>query len=1287
MTTDREFLAPAQKRVMGVTPLKDFGKDFAFFRPPADLPEDDEDVLAEFRRRREAETRRIMAEQFPPGVGGEPPSFDAFAAAGQLFKTFSQTFARSTQELLGFESGEGLFGDVPKTRVTGTSRPGAVAGELVAGFSTLGATSAAEKGGTPLDLALLPLVSAGIPSAVGRGVVRAALPGTAGRIVAAERVERAARIKPWKAAYEGDLVATKGLTTAEAGEVGKLAEAMANQVEQATGLRAEEWWRRAGFSRGERTALPVRGGAPEPPAPPTGGPPPIGASPGPGEDAVAKLTRFIHSPESLDLSELTIEMRKRQLASRVGQLQARTEKLLSEGRGFEDAMRQAQTETMTGAFTRPLASQVMADEFRDAAFARVYDVLKGEGLERMATAEALTNALQGKGIPRIVGTAGGSAYTRLSRVFPPEVMDILSQRRRLEDLFEQRLLSSLKKFPEGPYKELLFPRPELAAEQLGLGMSPRLGPLEATPRLSSEELLRQRQLLEGHLMGQAPPPRGVSGPMAFPELGALTGEQQLPLLPRSPVSRLAQTNPAELSFWEMEEMRRGFPAGGMPLAKGVEGAALPLSLPGLSEVQVKQFAMMPQEHTKLLMGALREAGMTAIDAGNFLRANMASFDFSWWRQQAPLILNNKRDFMAANVTAWKATWNKGFALAAEQRIKDSRYYQLYAEAGYDFLRPLKHRGVPAWQREEQFMVLGGDRPIPKFTEKLPWVRLSQRAFVTGTNEMNWRMFTRHVDSMYRINEKIGLGEIVGKRAANWNMKRSIDSYAAMISDMTGRAGLGPLKELSPALNAGFFSIRQNLGRLLTPRHLFAADPYTRKEAWKNILTFVGGIAGVEILGQQLGLWRVENDPRNSDFAKIRVGDKRFDPWGGYQQYVTLIARLSTGEGISAETGQKFETTPIQTLGRFVQGKGSPAVGFLMDFWTGKTFTGEKTEAGSGKQWARRIAPFTVMSAYEAAVEDGVSGVFMVLPPSIVGVGVSQFEYKIAELFKAWSDDFAPYHAIPTSTAEAQAKGMGTRALYRQQHPDLDAKLFVTGLVGAPASRKALDMALKLMRDNKLSFEDVRRGDAPKYESVPAMETRVFLQTALGEPLPKLDDPDQQAQQDTILRLQQINYWDIYKRDPKYTLDPQIMEDYEAWRDAKRNGTQEAWLRAHPNPKIAPYMKMLDKREQNFKNSLRREDSALDWAISRFYGGDPVLPQNQARKALEEGYAQQFTAIGISSEVQGVLLARGITTIQQVAAMSEAQLEALPGIGPKTARDILSRAKAAAEALEKLRRAA
>jgi len=71
---------------------------------------------------------------------------------------------------------------------------------------------------------------------------------------------------------------------------------------------------------------------------------------------------------------------------------------------------------------------------------------------------------------------------------------------------------------------------------------------------------------------------------------------------------------------------------------------------------------------------------------------------------------------------------------------------------------------------------------------------------------------------------------------------------------------------------------------------------------------------------------VETDPTSSDFGKIRKGDMRYDPWGGYVPLITLYARLWEEEVKKADGSKyKFGEQPFG-----IQSRGDAATKFLVN---------------------------------------------------------------------------------------------------------------------------------------------------------------------------------------------------------------------------------------------------------------------------------------------------------------------------------------------------------------------
>jgi hypothetical protein len=814
--------------------------------------------------------------------------------------------------------------------------------------------------------------------------------------------------------------------------------------------------------------------------------------------AIQDLTAFIHSNESFDLAELTVKMRNTQQSQRFADLEIKTEELIRTGLDAETAMTQARHQVMSGEYDRPLAvvSESMATTFRDAAFKRVYIVLKDEPSERLATLTALTRALQGKGIPRRPGSKGGSAYSRLSRVFPPEMLTTIGKNQPIEGVLDD-LLGRI---------DLKKPVSKVSGRPKPKGVSPRT----------------LREVEPGQLDAE---------PIPKPDTPKPDTPRGDPLDIVADPSKPVQYD--DTSFWE-----------------GAQGE------------------LIPRPKQKWIQRALKEIGLTTLDIAEFVRANKASFDFSWWRQQSALIINNKRDFFEANLVAWKASWSSKYAATAERRILKHKYIEYYMAEKYDFLRPLVQKDMPKWQRAEPFMVLGGDRPIPKFAGKLPWITWSQRAYVTGTNEMNWRMFERYVKKMEKLEGS--LGRSGRKIPTNWKgIRGETADFAAMLTDMTGRGRLHgrvlgqdlDARSFSPILNAGLFAVRNTLGNMFSPRHLFSANPRVRSEAARNMVTYVSTVGGITFAGEQMGLWHVEKDMNNSDYGKLRIGPHRFDPWFGRQKYAVLLSRLATKKGVSPLTRKEYDTDRGDILLRFIRGLGAPGPSIVGEITTGETFLGEEVDLKSWQQWMNRLAPMTLDSIAEAIEEGGPAG-GLVGGPSFFGVGVGSYPYKIADMNRKWERTVSDFLLIPGDDGEAKERDMPTRAEYRRKNPQADAKLFIMDYGSSLASQKAKRAAIQMMKDNKIGVNDIKNLDEQPFSDdygLPQQKLRQDFLAALGEEDVRPEDETQGAIWDFNKKVQDTGYDDILFNIPLYRDSPNAAEAYDRYRFLSGQGIAEKYM--------------------------------------------------------------------------------------------------------------------------------
>jgi len=694
--------------------------------------------------------------------------------------------------------------------------------------------------------------------------------------------------------------------------------------------------------------------------------------------------KYVEGQSVIDAWELTRELRRETRAGQAEILKARAQELIIvNGLDAESGMKQAVQEALSGELPTSTTDYLsdLTNNMRAVLFNRVYEKLKDDPFEMASTITALTNALNGRAIPREPGIKGGSAYTRLQRVFGDQPVVL----KALEKISTEK--ETLEDVVEGIYHETgrdPIPIDEAMAEYL----------------------------------------RGLSTDVLY-----------TPTAFREPIPVTEFEAPIEDA--------------------------------------IKQLPLLPRPASESIVRALKEIGMSPIDIGNFLRANKASFDFSFWRQQAPLIASHPVSFVQANIEAWHALWSQESAEASWDRITKDPIYQIYLEAaekGGDFLRPLiLAPGAAQYRGTEEFgYTKGVNRLIPKLTAKLPWVKLSARAFETGTNVHNWLIFKSYYKAMLKISEQYATGQKKFKSGESFDVVQEMVDFSKSLANFSARGSLGKFSVAAPELSALFFAPRATLGRILSVKDLVNANPRVRKEAWKNTASFVSTFGGLVLLGAMMGWWAVEKDPRNAEYMSIRIGTTRIDPWGGYRQLLVFFSRAVTQTGVSSVTGAEYKADPLNLIQTFIRGKASPLASLILDFWRGKNFIGEDVDVKNKRQWVERIAPFSLWDIYEAYTDDPATGLGIVIP-AMVGAGV--------QTYPSYSKDFEEYNKIPSNELELEAAILKktvkySRSEYRERNPEIDAKLFISGQVTTVKTPKAAQEVLRLVQEEKIKPSEI-----------------------------------------------------------------------------------------------------------------------------------------------------------------------------------------------------------------------
>lgn len=352
-------------------------------------------------------------------------------------------------------------------------------------------------------------------------------------------------------------------------------------------------------------------------------------------------------------------------------------------------------------------------------------------------------------------------------------------------------------------------------------------------------------------------------------------------------------------------------------------------------------------------------GSTITDIVNFPRSVMASWDLSApLRQGLPLV--HKKEWWGAWDGMFKSLGSETAFDALQQEIGNRPLFRervdgngntrpsIATEAGLHLtdLNGLTHR-------EESMM--------STLAERIPGVRASNRAYTGFLNKLRADTFQNLVQDAAQTTE--GGSPALLKELANF------------VNVSTGRGSLGSLERSAGALNSLFFSPRLIASRLtmLNPNYYIMANPMVRKEALKSLFTVAAAGSTITQLGKLAG-GTVESDPTSSDFGKLKVGNTRLDPYGGFQQYIVAANRLMQGRSKSSTSGKEYKLgekfgapTRLDVAGRFAESKLNPVMSFVTGILRGKNMSGEPFNVK--QEIASRFVPIFLQDLKQLATED------------------------------------------------------------------------------------------------------------------------------------------------------------------------------------------------------------------------------------------------------------------------------------------------------------------------------
>lgn len=285
-------------------------------------------------------------------------------------------------------------------------------------------------------------------------------------------------------------------------------------------------------------------------------------------------------------------------------------------------------------------------------------------------------------------------------------------------------------------------------------------------------------------------------------------------------------------------------------------------------------------------------------------------------------------------------------------------------------------------KEEQFMT--------NIAHKIPiWgsvVRGSERAYVGYLNKLRLDVFLQGVDSLNK---------------SGYNFQNNPDmfkSWADFVNNATGRGSLGALEGSAAVLNTLMFSPRLVASRfnLLNPIKYVNMPKEVRKMALRDVSAFVGVGMAVLAIAAAAGA-EVEDDPRSTDFGKIKIGNFRFDIWAGFQQVVRMFAQVISGQRKSSTTGMVRKLSakdfPFQTrfdvVSQFMRGKLAPIPSLAVDLLEGETSMGEDLRIQD--ILTEKTIPLYLQDMKEIYDEEGGVSAAASSIPALFGVGTQYYK--------------------------------------------------------------------------------------------------------------------------------------------------------------------------------------------------------------------------------------------------------------------------------------------------------
>jgi hypothetical protein len=380
---------------------------------------------------------------------------------------------------------------------------------------------------------------------------------------------------------------------------------------------------------------------------------------------------------------------------------------------------------------------------------------------------------------------------------------------------------------------------------------------------------------------------------------------------------------------------------------------------------------------------LKKAGDLTADIIGTTKAVVTTFDLSatFIQDVVPMLAHPKVGFKALGTSLSH--------LASERRfsrwltvLHNSQYFDLIKKSGLDVTEP---SSLTAQEKEETFdrnllnktfTIKGKSFNIGKYYTK-PF----ERAFTSLGNVIRVTLFMKMAEKYYNegvtfdnnpklfkdlakhLNTSTGRGTLPEWMQRNAKVASTVIWSPRLMASRLNLLGLGDIANPILAQKKGFYA---------------SLDPEIRKMAIYDMVSFISTV--VLIYGGAVLLFGGDDDdveadlsPTSVTFGDLKVGNKSYNLFGGFSQYVKLVFQMYFGsrkmdeevEDISDAKGK----SRLDLGGRFIRGKVTPAVGVLADYADAKDYSGQPVT--HGEQAKKLLTPLSLRETYKNINRDGV----------------------------------------------------------------------------------------------------------------------------------------------------------------------------------------------------------------------------------------------------------------------------------------------------------------------------